>query len=131
MSNAAHKKLTGSRVSEPEVVDNTGPAVEIQSIEGDGDITLMTPARVKGEKVTLKIAAFDKFSVVTGLHYTIDSNDDFKAAVPDDLVYDTMREEFTIVLDELKPGEHVIALKVEDAVGNTTYKTFEIIATTK
>jgi hypothetical protein len=46
--------------------------------------------------------------------------------MPDDLVYDTTEEDFTIVIEDLEAGEHIIAVKVSDAVGNTTYKTFEL-----
>jgi hypothetical protein len=46
--------------------------------------------------------------------------------VPDDLVYDTTDEDFTIVAEQLDAGEHIIAVRVSDDVGNTTYKTFEV-----
>ena len=36
------------------------------------------------------------------------------------------REDFTIVTEELEVGEHIIAVKLADDVGNTTYKTFEV-----
>ena len=43
-----------------------------------------------------------------------------------DFVFDTTDESFTITTDDLEPGEHVIALKISDDVGNVTYKTFEL-----
>jgi hypothetical protein len=48
--------------------------------------------------------------------------------VPDDLVYDTTSENFTIRIDaeELPKGDHVITVKVSDANDNTTYKTLEV-----
>jgi hypothetical protein len=46
--------------------------------------------------------------------------------VPDDLVYDTTSENFTILTEKLTLGQHVIALRLADDVGNTTYKTFDI-----
>ena len=46
--------------------------------------------------------------------------------VADDMVYDTMQENFTIVVEDLTEGEHLISVKVSDDIGNTTYKTFEI-----
>jgi hypothetical protein len=45
------------------------------------------------------------------------------------LVYDTTDENFTIKIDakkDLPKGDHVLTIKVSDAVGNTTYKTFEV-----
>ncbi len=46
--------------------------------------------------------------------------------MPDDLVYDTTEEDFSIVIEQLEAGEHVIAVRVSDDLGNTTYKTFEV-----
>jgi hypothetical protein len=46
--------------------------------------------------------------------------------VPDDLVYDTTDEDFTIAIEQLDAGEHIIAVRASDDVGNTTYKTFEV-----
>jgi hypothetical protein len=44
-------------------------------------------------------------------------------------VYDTTNEAFTVTVDveeEMPAGEHILTIKATDAVGNTTYKTFEI-----
>ncbi|MHC4156366.1 MAG: hypothetical protein ACYST6_15795 [Planctomycetota bacterium] len=38
----------------------------------------------------------------------------------------TTDEDFTIVIEDLKAGEHIIAVRVSDDAGNTTYKTFEV-----
>ena len=46
--------------------------------------------------------------------------------LPDDMVYDTTEEEFTIVIEKLEIGEHIITVRISDDVGNTTYKTFEV-----
>jgi hypothetical protein len=113
-SNTTATKLTGSRISDPIVVDNTAPVIRKYAIE-------------KTDKTaTLKLDAADELSVISKLEYTIDSNDEWKGALPDDLVFDTTDESFTIVTEELKPGEHVIALKISDDVNNVTYKTFEL-----
>jgi len=113
-SNTTATKLTGSRITEPVVVDNTGPVIRKYSIES-------------GEKaVVLKIQTSDQLSAIGKVDYTLDSNTDWISAVPDDLVYDTTDEDFTIVIEELNAGEHIIAVRVSDDVGNTTYKTFEV-----
>ncbi len=120
-SNTESTKLTGSRVSDPVVVDNTGPAV------GDMKAT----SAPKGDK-RVRIFAFgvsDELSAIEKLEYTIDSNTDWTSTVPEDLVYDTTRENFVIRLEadeNLSKGDHVLAVRVSDAAGNTTYKTFEI-----
>lgn len=126
-SNSESTKLSGSRISEPAVVDNAGPSVEVLSIESDGEIISMHPAEVKSGKVAARFAVTDRFSAIAKLQYTVDSNEDWLSAVPDDLVYDTTNETVTIVLDEIKAGEHILAVKASDAVGNVTYKTIELL----
>jgi len=116
-SNTTTTKLTGTRISEPVVVDNTGPVIKNVQKRIDTE---------NGQKsVTLKLQAFDELSAIGQLQYTVDSNAEWKGTLPDDLVYDTTDEKFTIVVEELKPGEHILAVRVQDDVGNTTYKTFE------
>lgn len=116
-SNTPGTKLSGSRISDPVVVDNTGPV--IKNIE--------KRARYKnGEKtITLKLQVFDELSAIGRLDYTIDSNSQWRGAIPDDLVYDTMDENFTLIVEDVKPGEHVLAVRVKDDVGNVTYRTLE------
>ncbi|MBN1795411.1 MAG: hypothetical protein JW804_01945 [Sedimentisphaerales bacterium] len=125
-SNSAHTKLTGARVSDPVVADNTGPLIDILSIAGEEYSALAEPIRISGKQTVIKLSVIDKYSVVSNLDYTIDSNEDYKAAVPDDLVFDTTKENFKIKLDDLKAGRHIIALRAKDDVGNTTYRSTEI-----
>jgi hypothetical protein len=113
-SNTTTTKLTGSRITEPVVVDNTGPVIKKYSIES-------------GEKATvLKMQVSDRLSAIGKVDYTVDSNAEWVSAVPDDFVYDTTVEDFTIVIERLDAGEHIIAVRVCDDVGNATYKTFEV-----
>lgn len=113
-SNTAATKLTGSRISEPVVVDNTGPVIIKHTIE-------------KNKKsITLKLQVLDELSVIGRLDYTVDSNAEWIGAIPDDVVCDTTQENFTIVLEKLGTGEHIIAIRVSDDIGNTTYKTYEV-----
>jgi hypothetical protein len=113
-SNNTITKLTGSRISEPIVVDNTAPVIKRHSIDKDK------------QTITLKLQVSDEFSAIGRLNYTVDSNEKWKGTMPDDLVYDTTDEDFTIVIDKLKSGEHIIAVKISDSVGNIIYKTFEV-----
>jgi hypothetical protein len=113
-SNSPATKLTGSRISEPIVVDNTGPVIRKYSIEKTG------------RTATLKLDVADELSVIGRLEYTLDSNAEWKGALPDDGVCDTTEESFTITVEDLEPGEHVLALRVADDVGNVTHKTFEL-----
>ena len=120
-SNTSFTRLTGSRISEPVVVDNTGPVVESMKITSS--------LKDNGEYRVLGVEVADRLSAIEKLEYTIDSNDDWISTVPDDLVYDTTEETFTIRIDaekDLPKGDHVITVKVSDANGNTTYKTLVV-----
>jgi len=112
--NTVATRLTASRISEPIIVDNTGPVIRKYALEKSG------------RAATLKLDVTDELSVISKLEYTIDSNTEWKGTLPDDLVCDTTEESFTIATDDLDPGEHVMALRITDDVGNVTFKTFEI-----
>jgi len=120
-SNTSASKLTATRISDPVVIDNTGPIIKeikMTSVSKNGE-----PHRVLDFKVS------DEFSVIGQLEYTIDSNADWIGTVPNDLVYDTTDENFTIEVnakEKLTKGDHIVTIKVTDAVGNTTYKTLEV-----
>jgi len=113
-SNSNATKLTGSRISDPIVVDNTGPVIRKYAVEKSG------------KAATLKLQITDELSAIGKLAYTVDSNAEWKSTLPDDLVFDTTEESFTILTDELEPGEHILTVKITDDVGNTTYRTFEL-----
>lgn len=131
-SNSPQTAMSASRVSEPVVVDNTPPSIEIRSISSNkGQMTLITPAEIYSEHANIELTVIDRFSAIEQLAYTIDSNKDFKAAIPDDLVYDTTEENFTLALDKLTDGEHVVSIRAKDSVGNTAYKTVELNVITK
>ncbi|MHC5059915.1 MAG: NHL repeat-containing protein [Planctomycetota bacterium] len=111
-SNTTATKLTGSRISDPFVVDNTAPVIKNSNL------------RINGSKVILNLEITDEFSAIGNVSYTVNSNEDWVSALPDDMVYDTTTEFFTIVIEDLEPGEHVIALKIADDIKNTMHKTF-------
>jgi len=112
-SNTTATALTGSRISETIIVDNTPPAVESYNVE------------VKGTTATLKLKLKDELSVIGNLSYTVNSNEDWVSTIPDDLIYDTTEEEFTITIENLEPGENVIAVRFSDDLKNTKYKSYE------
>jgi hypothetical protein len=113
-SNTPATKMTGSRISDPVVVDNTGPVIRGHFVERRDNAT------------TLILLVKDVYSVINKLMYTIDGHKEWQGAVPDDLVYDTTDESFTIIMEDLDPGEHVVAIQVSDDVGNITYQSFEV-----
>jgi hypothetical protein len=113
-SNTPETKLTGSRVSDEVVVDNTPPSVTKYKLEK------------AGKKVTIRVTVSDGLSAIGKVEYTVDSDANWIGIVPDDLIYDTTSEDFTILVEKLSAGQHIISLKLADAVGNTTYKTYEV-----
>ena len=125
-SNSAAQKMTASRVSDPVVVDNTGPAIEILSVGSAVEATLTAPAEIRGQRAVIQMVLTDQLSAIGELGYTVDSSSEWKAAVPEDLVYDTTEERFTLVVEELKDGEHVVSVRAKDSLGNTTYRTVEL-----
>jgi hypothetical protein len=114
-SNTAETKLAGSRVSDTFTVDNTAPVVKRHKIDR------------AAKSIRLKMTVSDELSVIGKVEYTIDSDANWLGVVPDDLVYDTTTEDFTIIVENLTPGQHVIALRLADDVGNTTYKSYDFI----
>jgi hypothetical protein len=115
LSNTAATKLTSTRISEPVVVDNTPPVIKKHSIKKEKDTTI------------LKLQLLDELSAIGKVNYTINSNDEWIGTLPDDLVYDTTEENFTIEIENLDTGEHIISVRIADDLGNTTYKTFEVV----
>ena len=114
LSNNPASALTGSRITEPVTVDNTAPVIEKHQLQ------------IKGKTATLTLKAVDQFSTISSLGYAIDSNEKWISALPDDNIFDTMTEDFTIKTEDLTPGPHVLAVRISDAPGNTMYKTFDI-----
>jgi hypothetical protein len=113
-SNSQSDKLTGSRISDHIIIDNSVPAIEEHKLD------------VSGKKATLQLKAKDLYSVIESLSYTIDSNEKWISVLPIDGIFDTKNEDFAIITDELKIGRHVLAVKISDAENNTMYKTFDI-----
>lgn len=114
LSNTPQTKLTDSRISDPFTVDNTAPAITKEQIF------------VNSDTATIKLTLKDKYSVIGKATYTVDSDEHWSSTLPDDLIADTSTEEFTIVTEELEPGQHIIAVKYSDDLGNHAYKTFVV-----
>ena len=113
-SNTEVTKLSDSRISDVVIVDNSPPVVDNWTLDAANG------------KVTLKFTAVDQLSTIGELAYTADSNDDWVGSLPDDRVFDTMSENFTVLIKPLVKGEHVITLRIKDAVDNVAYKSFDI-----
>ena len=113
-SNTPETALTGSRISDVFVNDNSPPEIKWAHL------------LVEDGNVTAEMLIEDAFSVLGSVRYTVDSNEKWITAMPDDLVYDTLSEAFTIRIEGLDSGDHVIAFSVADDLQNTRYKTYEV-----
>jgi hypothetical protein len=112
LSNNQETALTDSRVSDPIVIDNTAPAI--------------VKSEMSVDETTAKLALTvqDELSVVARVQYTVDSDTAMQSCLPTDGIYDMTQEAVVIMVPDLKPGQHVIAVSVADDLGNTAYKTW-------
>lgn len=115
-SNDEATKLAGTRISDVFVVDNTAAEIDIKSVE-----------RTQSGLV-INMAVSDGLSMIGSIEYTVNSSKDYKSALPVDSVYDTTEEQFRIAIEDIEPGVYLISFKVSDDIGNTRYKSVEVIA---
>ncbi|MFZ0592612.1 MAG: hypothetical protein WAM39_19295 [Bryobacteraceae bacterium] len=92
-------------VSSPVLIDNTPPA-----------ITSAAPER-NGTKVTLSFKGEDKTTALRKCEYSVDAGP-WQPLEAADGITDSKEENFRLEIDDLPPGEHVIALRVYDGAGN-------------
>jgi len=105
LSNPGQEALGSEQISDPFVVDNTSPQVEVEGKrEGEGRY------RISG-KVS------DRLSPIVELWYSLDAGDWKPLGVSDD-VFDHTREEFSLVTEKLAAGEHILVVRATDQAGN-------------
>ncbi len=112
--NPADMALSAQRVSSIFVVDNTPPVIEGVKFKQDG------------QAVTLTGQVKDAVSTIRSIHYTVDGAAEWKMVVPDDMLFDSTKESFTIKIVGLSPGEHVVSVRAVDARGNPKYASTSI-----
>ena len=108
-TNVTTAALSGSRISERIIVDNTPPVIKDLSAKATG-----TAAVVRG-MVT------DAGSRIVAIAYTIDSRDTWKTTLSSDGICDSANERLAIQIKDLDPGAHRIAVRVTDQYGNIGY----------
>ena len=52
----------------------------------------------------------------------MDSAELYEPILPEDLIFDSTRESFTVTISDLAPGPHVVTLRVADSRGNVGYQ---------
>ena len=101
-ANPEDRALSAERISGPVLVDQTPPAIQ---------------ALLPAEGGELRFAAEDLVSEIRAAEFAVDAGS-WKPVVSDDGILDALREEFTLRLGELEPGEHLVVLRVRDRAGN-------------
>ncbi|MBI1749458.1 MAG: SMP-30/gluconolactonase/LRE family protein [Acidobacteria bacterium] len=105
-SNPPADALSGERESDRFEVDNTPPRVE------------NLRAEPTSPEVRIQFEAKDSFSAIVRAEYSLDAGD-WKLAFPVDRLSDSSSESYEIVLRELGPGEHTLAVRVFDQFENS------------
>ena len=101
--NPAGRSLSADRISSSVLVDQTPPSITV------------LPAGREGEP---RFMASDAVSAIRVAEYSVDAGD-WKPVLSDDGLLDARQETFTLRLEDLEPGEHLVVLRVRDRAGNT------------
>jgi sugar lactone lactonase YvrE len=103
--NAAGSGLDDSLVASPVELDRTPP--EISGLD----------TRVDGDVITVRGTGRDARTFVARVDVALDDGS-WSTAAPDDGLWDGGRESFTIRLEGVARGEHLVRVRVTDALGN-------------
>jgi len=111
-ANPGDMALTARRRSDAVVIDNTAPTLDKPKVT------------VKQDTVTITGVARDGLLPIQSVHYKVNS-DGGKAAwtpvLPDDLIFDSTSEQFTLTIPALEPGAHVVTIRVMDEQANALH----------
>jgi len=107
VSNPAGEGLTGERASDRFEVDNTPPAVAGLRAEAGNP------------EARIEFQASDSYSAIAKAEYSLDASD-WTLIMPEGRLSDSLQEKYSILLRELAPGEHTVAVRVYDQFENTT-----------
>ncbi len=113
-TNPVGEGKTGSRFSDPVMIDNTPPVI--------GDLKSV-PTK-DGAEISLRVV--DRTGTVAGVDYAVDARDDWQAAYSSDMLYDSPDETVKFVVTKLAAGPHQVTIRAADAAGNTAYETLII-----
>jgi hypothetical protein len=104
-SNARESARDAEQISAPVVIDNTPPVVKFSA-----------PQRTD-RHVEVDVEAVDQASALRRCEYSLDAGPWMPVEAADG-VTDGPREDFHIVLDGVRPGEHLLVVRVFDSGGN-------------
>jgi sugar lactone lactonase YvrE len=103
--NPPDQALTAEKISARFTIDNTAPEVSIAFNQQQENTVLVT------------VIAQDKISHLQSAEYAVDAGK-WIPVFPEDGVTDSRAEKYTISLPDLKPDEHIIAVRVMDTRHN-------------
>lgn len=114
-ANPPGEGLTGSLVSSLFLIDNSSPAVSVES------------QQVEADTARVVFLAEDAFSIITSAAYRLDGKP-AREAFPDGGFFDARSERFTLTLAGLKSGAHSLLLEVTDEAGNKASAQVSVVA---
>jgi len=103
--NPPREALTASLEGEPFLVDNTAPAIE--NLE----------ASMSGGRITAQWRAVDTYSTIRRAEYSLDGGE-WTLVEPVTKLSDAPQLDYRLSLDNVSPGEHTMAVRVEDLFEN-------------
>ncbi len=104
--NLEGEAMTGERVSLPFVVCHEAPAVTVKT------------AGMEADRIILEATARSPLVRVVSASFAVDGKK-WINVFPQDGLFDSKSEAFRFQTESLKPGTHVLVLRVRDAAGNT------------
>jgi len=102
LDNPKPMRLETAVESEPVLIDNHPPRIDALRAAGKN----------------LRGIARDDLGPITRLEYAVDGRD-WILFFPTDDLFDTAEEKFSLTLDDLEKGTHIIAVRATDAAGNS------------
>ena len=105
-SNPHNKFLIGELISNPFVVTNASPQVEI------------TENTVTGKKAEVQFSARVLAGRIATAEFSVDGKE-WRLVFPEDGIADSRQEDYRILTPELSTGEHLIGIRASDRNGNT------------
>ena len=104
-SNPQPQARDNDLISAPVLIDNTPPVIRV------------TNSRRAESNLELTVEAADQTSTLRRCEYSLDAGPWFPVEAADG-VTDSATETFRIQIDNLRPGEHLVVVRVYDAAGN-------------
>jgi hypothetical protein len=108
--------LKSSRVSEPFLIDNTGPTIVLKKLSNISS------------GLSAEFIATDAQSIISSASYKLlgGPNSLESAVYPEDGIFDSLSKNLALTIAPLSPGSYVLQLQVEDECGNVAHWNQEV-----